>query len=99
MSCAVASFFRSQVRVVPPPLNGRTVKPPAPDTCALTSENVTSSAFASLKGASLIMTLSVDPALDGLDGDDPLQPTHVRATPATISARYVQRIEEGPPDH
>src|SRR4051812_37607453 len=69
MSCAVWSFFRSQVRDVPPPLNGSMLKPPDPDTCALTSENVTSSAFASLYGESLIITLSVEPVLDGLDGE------------------------------
>ena len=93
MSCEVASFFRSQVRVVPPPANGSTLKPPAPDTCALTSEKVTSSDFASLNGESFNITLSVEPAFDGPDGEE-LHPTQVTATNAINSARYMRRIND-----
>src|SRR5437763_1333731 len=93
MSCAVASFFRSQVRDVPPPENGSTLNPPAPDTCALTSENVTSNAFASLNGESFNMTLRVEPAFDGPDGDE-LHPSQVTATNAINSARHIRRIND-----
>src|SRR5436853_7275079 len=93
MSCAVASFFRSQVRDVPPPENGSTVNPPAPDTCALTSENVTSSAFASLNGESFNITLSVEPAFDGPDGEE-LHPTQVTATNAINSAGDMGRMND-----
>jgi hypothetical protein len=35
------------------------------------------------------MTLRVELALEGDDGDDPLQPIHVTATRATNGARYI----------
>src|SRR5436190_8100544 len=92
MSCEVASFFRSHVRVVPPPANGSTVNPPVPETCALTSENVISRAFASLNGESFNITLRVEPELEGLDGEELLQPIHATETRATSSARCMKRI-------
>src|SRR5256885_10184280 len=91
MSCAVASFFRSHVRVVPPPANGSTLKPPEPETCALTSEKVISRDFASLNGESFSITLSVDPEFEGPDGDE-LQAIQTNGTRATTRARHSWRI-------
>src|SRR6266853_3604170 len=87
-SCAVASFLRSQVLVVAAAANGSVFQSP-PEACALTSENVTSSALASLKGESLIMTFSVEP-----DEGDVVDPLHAieRTVRAASNAREPVRM-------
>src|SRR5262245_65358073 len=68
-SDAVCSFFKSQVRVVPPPENASFVQVSSVSVAlwTLTSENVTYTAFASTNGASLIIMLKF--VFDGLDGE------------------------------
>src|SRR5262245_46400149 len=72
MSCAVWSFFRSQVRLETPPANGTVIQLP-PDAWILTSENVTSNALASLKGLSVNMTVKLE-LVTGLGDVEPDAP-------------------------
>jgi len=64
------------------PENGSVTQSP-PDACTLTSENVTSNAFASLNGLSFNITVSVaaPPAGDGETGFDELDPLAEVASP------------------
>src|SRR5688572_25245671 len=75
----------SHVRLVAPPENGTFVHSPSA-LCALTSENVTSSDFASLNGLSLIITVSDDGAPLGPVVESP-HAGNVKAA-ATTSASF-----------
>src|SRR5262249_579006 len=92
MSCAVVSFFRSQVRLDAPDANGTrgSAPKPAPDACTVTSENVTSSAFASVNGLSLSNTLSVESPVGDVDGREPLH-AHA-ATSSAAGMRSLNRM-------
>ena len=93
-SCAPVSFFRSQVRLDAPSVNGSRVKSLAVR-CASTSEKVTSSDLASLKGLSVRRTFSVPPLTVGLVGELP-QPRSATSAVAT-QVTHTNRIAAAPP--
>src|SRR5712691_273174 len=102
MSCAVSSFFKSHVRLETPPANGTVIQSP-PDAWILTSEKVTSSAFASLNGLSFNITENVElvtglgAGFDGDVGDDGAvveveEPHATLAKSASMSTAVAGRI-------
>ena len=87
-SWAAISLFRSQVRVVAFETNGSVMKGP-PVRWALTAENVTRSAVASLNGESCKVMFSVDGFVLGAVGEEleGLEFPHPRDTTSIPSGR------------